>query len=72
MLDRLCAKVTCPREAVATFTYDYASSTVVLGPLSPARAPHGFDLCAEHAERLSAPQGWQVIRHQALGLVADA
>ncbi|WP_022881579.1 DUF3499 family protein [Gryllotalpicola ginsengisoli] len=66
-MDRICSKASCRREAVATLTYDYADSMVVIGPLAPARAPHGYDLCAEHADRLSVPQGWQVVRHQALG-----
>ena len=54
---------------MATFTYVYADSMAVLGPLSFTREPHSYDLCAEHAERLSAPQGWQVVRHVVLGEV---
>ena len=27
--------------------------------------PHCYDLCLEHAERLTAPLGWEVVRHQA-------
>jgi len=38
----------------------------VLGPLSQKAEPHSYDLCAAHAERLSAPQGWQVVRHVVL------
>ncbi|MHA7987238.1 DUF3499 family protein [Rathayibacter sp. CAU 1779] len=67
MKPRVCSKVACSREAVATLTYDYADSMVVLGPLSIAHEPHTYDLCAIHADRLSAPQGWQVVRHQVLG-----
>jgi hypothetical protein len=48
---------------VATLTYVYADSMAVLGPLSMSPEPHGYDLCATHAERLSAPQGWQIVRH---------
>jgi hypothetical protein len=66
MLDRQCSKPSCQREAVATLTYVYADSMAVVGPLAPTRSAHGFDLCAEHAERLSAPQGWRVMRHQIL------
>jgi hypothetical protein len=47
---------------VATLTYDYHDSTAVLGPLATYAEPHGYDLCAEHAERLSVPRGWDVIR----------
>jgi hypothetical protein len=35
----------------------------VLGPLAIRREPHSYDLCERHAERLSAPQGWQIVRH---------
>jgi hypothetical protein len=34
----------------------------VLGPLSLKAEPHSYDLCAAHADRLSAPQGWSVLR----------
>jgi hypothetical protein len=66
MLDRQCSKSACRREAVATLTYVYADSMAVVGPLAPVKSPHGFDLCAEHADRLSAPRGWRVVRHQTL------
>ncbi|WP_369824039.1 DUF3499 family protein [Frondihabitans sp. PAMC 28766] len=52
---------------MATLTYDYADSMAVVGPLSSTVEPHGYDLCEKHAERLSAPQGWQVVRHVVLG-----
>jgi hypothetical protein len=60
---RLCSKVACTNIAVSTLTYDYADSMAVLGPLSFTAEPHSYDLCAKHSERLSAPQGWQVVRH---------
>jgi hypothetical protein len=59
---RLCSKVACGEDAVATLTYDYADAMAVLGPLSYRSEPHSYDLCARHAERLSAPAGWQVVR----------
>jgi len=34
----------------------------VLGPLATYVEPHCYDLCAEHAERLTAPKGWEVVR----------
>lgn len=67
MNGRPCSKVTCQNEAVATLTYDYADSMAVVGPLAVTAEPHGYDLCEGHAERLSAPQGWQVVRHVVLG-----
>ncbi len=67
MSARLCSKVACGDAAVATLTYDYADAMAVLGPLATRREPHSYDLCARHAERLSAPQGWQIVRHVMVG-----
>lgn len=47
---------------MATLTYVYADSTAVLGPLAHHAEPHSYDLCVEHAERLTAPRGWEVVR----------
>lgn len=47
---------------MATLTYVYADQTAVLGPLAAARIPGAHDLCGSHAERTSAPRGWDVIR----------
>lgn len=66
MSGRPCSKVACNGDAVATLTYVYVDSMAVLGPLSQAAEPHCYDLCAKHAERLSAPRGWQVVRHVVL------
>lgn len=68
---RPCSKVACVTDAVTTLTYVYADSMAVLGPLSQKAEPHSYDLCARHSERLSAPQGWQVIRHVVLGGVGS-
>jgi hypothetical protein len=62
MTNRPCSRQTCKEPAVATLTYVYADSMAVLGPLSLKAEPHSYDLCAAHAERLSAPQGWSVLR----------
>ncbi|RNE59069.1 DUF3499 family protein [Cryobacterium tepidiphilum] len=64
---RPCSRTACPEEAVATLTYVYADSMAVLGPLSLTQEPHAYDLCARHAERTSAPQGWHVFRHKVMG-----
>lgn len=66
-MNRLCSKIACSQQAVATLSYDYADSMAVLGPLSITVEPHCYDLCARHAERLSVPVGWQVVRHMSLG-----
>lgn len=68
---RRCSRTACTAEAVATLTYDYADSMAVLGPLAFTREPHGYDLCAVHAERTSVPRGWQVVRQVWLGEVGS-
>jgi hypothetical protein len=40
----------------------YRDSTAVLGPLAAYVEPHCYDLCATHAERLTVPRGWDVVR----------
>jgi hypothetical protein len=67
VIGRPCSKVACIQDAVSTLTYVYADSMAVLGPLSQTAEPHSYDLCERHAERLSAPQGWQVVRLAHLG-----
>ena len=47
---------------MATLTYVYAESTAVLGPLATYAEPHSYDLCVEHADRLTAPRGWEIVR----------
>ena len=59
---RRCSKPSCGRQAYATLTYVYADSTAVLGPLATYAEPHCYDLCQAHAERLTAPRGWEVVR----------
>lgn len=62
-MDRMCSRVSCTAEAVATLTYDYTDQLAVLGPLAREADPHSYDLCPRHAERTSAPQGWQLVRY---------
>lgn len=59
---RKCSRNACRYPAVATLTFDYKESTAVLGPLAPAADPGAYDMCAEHAKRLTVPNGWQIIR----------
>jgi hypothetical protein len=61
-MSRQCSKTGCTGPAVATLTYVYRDSTAVLGPLATYAEPHTYDLCARHAERLTAPRGWEVMR----------
>jgi hypothetical protein len=59
---RRCSRTACDRPAAATLTYVYADSTAVVGPLAAYAEPHGYDLCEQHAGRLTAPRGWEVVR----------
>ena len=60
---RRCSRTGCANPAVATLTYAYADSTAVVGPLATYSEPHSYDLCEEHALRLTVPRGWEVVRH---------
>ncbi len=45
-------------------TYVYADSTAVVGPLAAFPEPHTYDLCERHARGLTAPRGWELVRHE--------
>ncbi len=61
-MPRRCSRPGCGQPAVYTLTYVYRDSTAVLGPLAAYVEPHCYDLCADHAGRLTAPRGWEVVR----------
>ena len=61
---RTCSRTGCGRPAVATLTYAHADLTAVVGPLASYAEPHSYDLCEEHALRLTVPRGWEVLRHE--------
>lgn len=48
---------------MATLTYVYVDSTAVVGPLATTQEPHTYDLCEDHARKLTAPRGWDLVRH---------
>lgn len=60
---RRCCRPGCPYYAVATLTFVYSDSTAVVGPLATSREPHSWDLCVGHAGRITAPRGWDLVRH---------
>jgi hypothetical protein len=60
---RRCSRTGCANPAVATLTYAYADSTAVVGPLATYSEPHSYDLCEDHALKLTAPKGWEVVRY---------
>lgn len=47
-----------------TLTYDYGDRLVVIGPLALVPTPNAHDLCREHADRITAPAGWHLMRHE--------
>lgn len=70
-LARLCSRQGCKREALYTLTYVYADSTAVVGPLSVHNEPHAYDLCEIHAQRMTAPRGWEILRVELPGADQD-
>jgi hypothetical protein len=68
MSARVCSRISCSEEAVATLTFSYVDSMAVLGPLAGTHDPHTYDLCNRHARLTSAPQGWQLIRHRIVSI----
>lgn len=43
----------------------------MLGPLSRVSEPHAYDLCREHATRMTAPRGWELLRVPGAEVVSD-
>ena len=35
----------------------------MVGPLAAFPEPHTYDLCEPHARSLTAPRGWELVRH---------
>jgi hypothetical protein len=62
-MKRTCNKPACDREANATVTFDYPGLAAAIGPLSPSASALGTDLCSDHAQRLTVPDGWILVRH---------
>ena len=58
MSSRTCAKPGCAGPAAATLTYDYTARTAWVELLDGERHPMAYDLCADHADGLTVPQGW--------------
>jgi hypothetical protein len=60
-MTRSCARPGCATSAVATFGYEYASSTVWLDDLAPEPHPAVYDVCDRHADALTVPNGWHLV-----------
>ena len=57
---RVCAKMRCSHEPVATGSLAYTERTVVVQDLFGERDPNLLDLCSEHVQRMTPPVGWVV------------
>jgi len=51
----------CPEPPSVTVTLRYQEREVILGDLLPERDPKLLDLCREHADRMTPPQGWRLV-----------
>jgi Protein of unknown function (DUF3499) len=60
LADRQCSRSGCADAAAVTLTYHYGQSQVWIDTLWPEREPHMYDLCSQHAARLSVPRGWHL------------
>lgn len=60
--NRFCTRTACTARAVNTLTYVYAEQTAVVGPLAQQPEPGSYDLCEFHAQALTPPRGWDIIR----------
>ena len=43
----------------------------MVGPLPAVQEPHAWDLCAAHALRITAPRGWDLVRHPDIDTSAE-
>lgn len=57
MLSR-CAR--CGSPAASQMTFDYGSRAVWLEDLGAPVTSPGYDLCVDHADRLTPPLGWSL------------
>lgn len=55
-----CARPGCGRPAAAWLTYEYATRRVWLDD-EPGGPGDRWGMCAEHAGRLTVPQGWTAV-----------
>jgi hypothetical protein len=71
---RICAKMRCGAEPVATVSLAYAARQVIVADLTAERDPNLLDLCRDHVSRLTPPVGWAVSdeRTDARGVAATA
>ena len=57
---RRCSRTACGTRPSRRSPTSTPTRPPSLGPLATYAEPHSYDLCAAHAERLTAPRGWEV------------
>lgn len=63
-----CSRPGCQGAPAATLTYDYAGRVATVDHLAPPH-PMQYDLCERHAERLSVPNGWDLVDRRVIAPV---
>lgn len=56
---RACGKQGCREAATATAALRYRERVLWIGDLVPQRDPNLLDLCAAHADAITAPYRWR-------------
>ena len=59
-MTRQCARPGCGETAIATLSYQYATSTVWLDEVAHEPDPSTYDLCRRHAAGMTVPRGWRL------------
>jgi hypothetical protein len=62
---RRCAKISCSLPAAATTALRYAERILWVGDLLAEPDPNLIDLCAQHADALVPPRGWNRLDERA-------
>jgi hypothetical protein len=62
--------VGCAEPASTTLAFEYSRGVAWLRDLDRERDPHCYDLCEQHANRVSVPSGWSLEDQRRLRLVA--
>jgi hypothetical protein len=63
--ERLCQRAGCLQAARVTLTFRYDARQASLTDLQDEKHPVQYDLCAEHADLLIVPRGWERLDRRA-------
>lgn len=65
-----CSRPGCQRVPTATLTYDYGARVATLDRLAPSH-PMQYDLCEDHTDRLTVPNGWTLVDQRVMAPVFE-